>query len=160
MISLINYSACVRPITLAGLIAVSVAGCQTSGNSVKPLLGGSGEAAPNVGNATVQETTAWGKKWEANKGDPTLTLEYVARLRAINSDARALAVLDEAAGPAPSCEHRSEEPGHDEEQRDPPAVDPPEQRIEADVLVLLGDRPEQPAHRRDHVRDRRVQHDA
>ncbi len=102
MISLINYSACVRPITLAGLIAVSVAGCQTSGNSVKPLLGGSEEAAPNVGNATVQETTAWGKKWEANKGDPTLTLEYVARLRSINSEKRALQVLAEASKANPN----------------------------------------------------------
>ncbi|MGI9371203.1 MAG: tetratricopeptide repeat protein [Hyphomicrobiales bacterium] len=96
MFSFINYSAIARRSALAGLIAVSVVGCQTSGNSVKPLLGGGDEAAPNVGNATVQETTAWGKKWEASKGDPNLTLEYVARLRAINSDGRALAVLEEA----------------------------------------------------------------
>jgi Flp pilus assembly protein TadD len=85
-----------------GALAFVLAGCQTLSSTTSSILGNDSGTAPRIGNASVQETTAWGRKWEANKGDPETTLQYVARLRSINSDTRAMTVLEEAAKTNPN----------------------------------------------------------
>lgn len=85
-----------------GALAFVLGGCQTTKMSTSSLLGNDSSTAPRIANASVQETTAWGKRWEANKGDPETTLQYVARLRSINSDTRAMSVLEEASKANPN----------------------------------------------------------
>lgn len=80
------------------LAALSLAACKTtSSNSSSSLLSSdSDQSAPKISNATAQETTQWGNKWQVNKGDPATTLQYVARLRSIGSNDKALSVLQDA----------------------------------------------------------------
>lgn len=44
----------------------------------------------------MRQVAEWGKRWEKNPGDPTLTVGYVKRLRAIGSNDHALSVLNDA----------------------------------------------------------------
>ncbi|MEM7424719.1 MAG: tetratricopeptide repeat protein [Pseudomonadota bacterium] len=80
------------------MIALALSGCKTTGSTPGTLLGdpASVGSTPKVHNPTANETAKWAKRWKAKPGDVSTTMNYVARLRAIGSNDRAVSVLNDA----------------------------------------------------------------
>jgi Flp pilus assembly protein TadD len=80
---------------LAALLALSAAGCTTTGS---PETTGSISAAPQPTNAADwrRVAAAWGERYRANTKDPEAAIHYAQALRATEQRAQAVAVLEQA----------------------------------------------------------------
>ncbi len=80
------------------VIALAVTGCKTTGSTEGPLLGdpASVGSTPRVHNPSAGDTAKWAKRWKAKPGEVSTTMNYVARLRALGSNDRAVSVLQDS----------------------------------------------------------------
>jgi Flp pilus assembly protein TadD len=80
---------------IAALLALSAAGCTTTGSSETT---GSISAAPEPGNDAGwrRVAAAWGERYRANTKDPEAAVRYAQALRATEQRAQAVAVLEQA----------------------------------------------------------------
>jgi len=94
----ISKESSAKLIVLLPLMAIAATGCKTTGSSGSSLLNDNSKsyAAPKVHNASAGETAKWAKLWEKNPKDVPTALEYVARLRALGSSSRTMAVLEDS----------------------------------------------------------------
>lgn len=76
-------------------IALSVAGCMTTGDDITGSI--SGSHAPPTEAAWRKQADTWGPRYNANPGDPKVAMAYAQALRATDRNAQAVAVLREAA---------------------------------------------------------------
>jgi Flp pilus assembly protein TadD len=84
-----------RMLAVVGLVALSTAGClKRGGPDVTGSLSTSQKVSPDAWRQHVQ---SWGPRFEANPGDPTAGLQYARGLRALDQNAQAVAVLQQAA---------------------------------------------------------------
>ena len=89
----------IASIAAAGLIALSAAGCQTTGDDITGSLGyaSASRAAPRSADPDWrQQMAAWGPRYKSNPGDATAAMAYARALRGIGQRAQAVAVLRQA----------------------------------------------------------------
>jgi Flp pilus assembly protein TadD len=80
--------------TLAGLLALSAAGCKTTGDDITGSIGS--PASPQSEVSWRQSLEAWGARYKANPGDAEAAIAYARALRATEQRAQAVAVLQQA----------------------------------------------------------------
>lgn len=80
---------------VAALLALTVAGCKTSGNDITGSVGGT--ATPRSDADWRQSLDIWGKRYHEDSNDPDAALNYARALRATEQRAQAVAVLEQAA---------------------------------------------------------------
>jgi Flp pilus assembly protein TadD len=81
---------------LAAVLAMSVAGCKTTGDDITGSIG----AAPQTPHTDAdwrKYADAWGDRYRANPGDARAAMAYAQGLRATDQRAQAVAVLRQAA---------------------------------------------------------------
>ncbi|HZD89357.1 MAG TPA: tetratricopeptide repeat protein [Pseudolabrys sp.] len=79
---------------LAAVLALSVAGCQTTGDDITGSIGATG--TPRVPQTDAQwrdYAKVWGARYDANPGDADAAMAYARALRATGQRAQAVAVL-------------------------------------------------------------------
>jgi Flp pilus assembly protein TadD len=83
---------------VVGLLALSTAGCKTTGDDITGSLGfaSAPKAAPHTEDDWRRELAIWGPRYRANTGDPEAAIAYARALRAIGQRAQAVAVLQQA----------------------------------------------------------------
>jgi len=82
---------------LAVTLALSVAGCETTGDDITGSLGSVGAPqAPHTDAQWRQYAKAWGARYHDNPGDPKAAMAYAEALRATDQRAQAVAVLRQA----------------------------------------------------------------
>ena len=84
---------------VVGLIALSAAGCQTTGDDITGSLGfaSASRPAPHAANPDWrQEMAIWGPRYKKNPGDAQAAMRYARALRGIGQRAQAVAVLRQA----------------------------------------------------------------
>lgn len=79
---------------VAALLALSAAGCKTSGNDVTGSLGGTN--TPRSEADWRQSLEVWGQRYRDDGADPDTALNYARALRATEQRAQAVAVLEQA----------------------------------------------------------------
>jgi Flp pilus assembly protein TadD len=82
-----------------GLIALALAGCQTTDSGITGSLGPASaprETTPRTKADWRQELAVWGPRYRAHPGDPQAAIAYARALRANGQRAQAVAVLQEA----------------------------------------------------------------
>jgi Flp pilus assembly protein TadD len=81
-----------------GLVALSTAGCQTTGDDITGSIGASGgdTHAPVTEADWRRQVAVWRPRYEANQADPKTAIAYARALRAIGQRAQAVAVLQQA----------------------------------------------------------------
>jgi Flp pilus assembly protein TadD len=84
-----------RTLAAVGLIALSTAGCLKRGPA--DITGSISSSQTVTPEAWRQHVETWGPKFQANPGDPTAGLQYARGLRALDQNAQAVAVLQQAA---------------------------------------------------------------
>jgi Flp pilus assembly protein TadD len=84
-----------RMLAAVGLIALSTAGCLKRGGP--DITGSISEPQKATQEAWRQHVEIWGARFEANPGDPIAGLQYARGLRALEQNAQAVAVLQQAA---------------------------------------------------------------
>ena len=95
--------------TIAGLLALSAAGCKTTGNDVTGSVGSisaphSDSVTGSVGSTSAphsdsdwrRELALWAPRYHANPGDADAAMAYARALRATGQRAQAVAVLQQA----------------------------------------------------------------
>lgn len=82
-------------IAACAVIAASAAGCQSGAVADRNA---DGLTTASTGEASLKETAAAGKRWEADRKDVSLGLAYAAQLEALGQSQEKLKVLDELAG--------------------------------------------------------------
>lgn len=80
---------------IAALLALSVAGCKTSGNDVTGSIGGA-NATPRTEADWRQSLDVWGQRYREDSADPDAALNYARALRATEQRSQAVAVLEQA----------------------------------------------------------------
>jgi Flp pilus assembly protein TadD len=80
--------------TVAGLLAVSVAGCKTMGDDTTGSISATG--APQSDAAWRHELAVWGPRYKADPGDGAAAIAYARALRATGMRAQAVAVLQQS----------------------------------------------------------------
>jgi Flp pilus assembly protein TadD len=92
---------------LAGLFALALAGCQTTGSGGLPgMFAGSSNSSQDATAAIPptrhseaewrREADQWGERYRANPGDTNIALAYAQALRALGQRAQAASVLEQA----------------------------------------------------------------
>ncbi len=83
---------------VAGLIALSAAGCQTTDGDITGSLGlaSAPDATPRSEADWRRELEVWGPRYRANTGDAKAAMAYARALRATEQRAQAVAVLQQA----------------------------------------------------------------
>ncbi len=83
--------------TVVALIALSAAGCQTTGEDITGSIKASAPTrAPHTDADWRRELAVWGPRYKANTGDPEAAKAYARALRATGQRAQAVAVLQQA----------------------------------------------------------------
>jgi Flp pilus assembly protein TadD len=82
--------------TAVGLLALTAAGCQTTGDDITGSIGGA-SALPNTDAGWRSSLDAWSARYKANPGDAEAAIAYARALRATDQRAQAVAVLQQAA---------------------------------------------------------------
>jgi Flp pilus assembly protein TadD len=82
--------------TVAGLLALTAAGCQTTGDDITGSIGGA-SALPNTDSGWRRSLDAWGARYKANPGNAEAAMAYARALRKTDQRAQAVAVLQQAA---------------------------------------------------------------
>ena len=80
---------------LALVLALSVAGCKTTGDDVTGSIGA--PAAPRTDADWRNSLETWGARYRQNPNDADAAIAYARALRATEQDAQAVAVLQQAA---------------------------------------------------------------
>jgi len=83
----------IRRLAAAVLLALSVAGCKTTGDDI---TGSIGSSAPRSDAEWRQSLEASGARYRANPDDPAAAIAYARGLRATDQRAQAVAVLEQA----------------------------------------------------------------
>jgi Flp pilus assembly protein TadD len=84
-----------RMLAAVGLVALSTAGClKRGGPDVTGSVASSQKVSPEAWREHVE---TWGPRFQANPGDPIAGLQYARGLRALEQNAQAVAVLQQAA---------------------------------------------------------------
>lgn len=76
------------------VLALSVAGCKTTGDDTTGSIGAS--AAPRTDAQWRQQLDAWGDRYKKDPGDAEAAMVYARALRATGQTAQAVAVLEQA----------------------------------------------------------------
>jgi Flp pilus assembly protein TadD len=82
----------------AGFIAataLSLGACQTTGSSLLSSKPQQDLTTASLGNVSIKETAAAGKRWKADKKNVNAGLDYAARLKALGQTSDQMQVLDE-----------------------------------------------------------------
>jgi Flp pilus assembly protein TadD len=79
---------------LAAVLALSVAGCKTTGDDTTGSIGA--PSAPRTEAEWRQSIEVWGARYRANPGDAEAAMAYARALRATDQRAQAVAVLEQA----------------------------------------------------------------
>jgi len=82
---------------VAAALALSVAGCKTTGNDITGSLGSSAAGPPRSDADWRRSAELWGARYRQNPGDPEAAIAYARALRATDQRAQAVAVLEQAA---------------------------------------------------------------
>jgi Flp pilus assembly protein TadD len=80
--------------SLAGLLALSIAGCKTTGEEITGSVGS--PAVPESDAGWRKSVELWGERYKANPGDAEAAMAYARALRATGQRAQAVAVLQQA----------------------------------------------------------------
>jgi Flp pilus assembly protein TadD len=80
--------------TVAGLLALSAAGCKTTGDDTTGSIGSPGTPESEAGWRRSLEV--WGARYKTNPGDAEAAMGYARALRATEQRAQAVAVLQQA----------------------------------------------------------------
>jgi Flp pilus assembly protein TadD len=80
--------------TAVGLLALSAAGCKTTGDDVTGSIGT--PATPDSEAGLRRSLDVWGARYKANPGDAEAAMTYARALRATEQRAQAVAVLQQA----------------------------------------------------------------
>jgi Flp pilus assembly protein TadD len=80
---------------LAAVLALSVAGCKTTGDDITGSVGTSN--APRSDADWRHQVDVWGARYRENSSDPETAIAYARALRATDQRAQAVAVLEQAA---------------------------------------------------------------
>jgi Flp pilus assembly protein TadD len=82
---------------VVGLLALSAAGCKTTGDDITGSIGTSSAPGARPTDADWRRAlAAWGPRYKANPGDAKAALGYAQALRATGQRAQAVAVLQQA----------------------------------------------------------------
>ncbi len=81
---------------LAGALALSAAGCNTTSGDITGSVGG-GTAAPRNDTEWRRAAESWGTRYRGNNADAEAAIKYAQALRATGQRAQAVAVLEQAA---------------------------------------------------------------
>jgi Flp pilus assembly protein TadD len=79
---------------LAAVLALSAAGCTTTGSDTTGSIGGG--SAPRSDAEWRRSADIWGERYRANPADPETAIRYAQALRATAQRAQAVAVLEQA----------------------------------------------------------------
>jgi Flp pilus assembly protein TadD len=79
---------------VAAALALSVAGCKTTGNDITGSLGASD--APRSDADWRGSLEVWGARYRENQNDPDVAMNYARALRATDQRAQTVAVLEQA----------------------------------------------------------------
>jgi Flp pilus assembly protein TadD len=80
--------------TVAGLLALSAAGCKTTGDDITGSVGSA--SAPRSDSDWRRALAVWGPRYQANPGNAEIAMAYAQALRATEQRAQAVAVLQQA----------------------------------------------------------------
>jgi len=80
---------------IAAVLALSVAGCKTTGNDITGSIGASD--TPRSDTEWRRSLEVWGARYRENPGDVEAAMGYARALRATEQRAQAVAVLEQAA---------------------------------------------------------------
>jgi Flp pilus assembly protein TadD len=80
--------------TVAGLLALPVGGCKTTGDDITGSIGPA--SAPHSESDWQHALAVWGPRYHANPSDPEAAMAYARALRATEQRAQAVAVLQQA----------------------------------------------------------------
>lgn len=81
---------------LAAVLALSVAGCKTTGDDVTGSLGANAGGAPRTDADWRRVLDVWGVRYRSNPGNAEAAMAYAQALRATDQRAQAVAVLEQA----------------------------------------------------------------
>jgi Flp pilus assembly protein TadD len=82
---------------MAGLLALPMAGCKTTGSDITGSIGPTGKTVePRTDAEWRQALALWAPRYQANPGDPDAAIAYAKALRATGQHAQAVAVLRQA----------------------------------------------------------------
>jgi Flp pilus assembly protein TadD len=79
---------------VTALLALSVAGCKTTGDDITGSVGAASAPRPEL--EWRREVEVWGARYKKNQSDPNAAMAYAQALRATNQRAQAVAVLQQA----------------------------------------------------------------
>ena len=82
---------------VAAVLALSVAGCKTTGDDTTGSIGAAGATGtPRTDAEWRRSLEAWGGRYRQDPGDPEAAMNYARALRATDQRAQAVAVLEQA----------------------------------------------------------------
>ena len=89
---------------VAAVLALSVAGCKTTGDDVTGSISApsSAAAAPRTDAEWRRDLEVWGARYRENQGDADAAIAYARALRATDQRAQAVAVLEQASIRSPN----------------------------------------------------------
>src|SRR5712675_973261 len=79
---------------VAALLALSVAGCKTTGDDTTGSIGA--PTTPRTDADWRRSLEVWGARYRENQGDPEAAIAYARALRATEQRSQAVAVLEQA----------------------------------------------------------------
>ncbi len=83
-------------IAVIALLAVSAAGCKTTGDDTTGSIGATSTATPRTDAEWRESAAAWGERYHRNTADAEAAMHYARALRATGERAQAVAVLQQA----------------------------------------------------------------
>jgi Flp pilus assembly protein TadD len=93
----IRIACLIASASVAGVLALSVAGCKTLGDDTTGSISATGGAdTPKTDAAWRHQLAVWGPRYHANPGDATAAMFYARALRAIGQREQAVAVLQQS----------------------------------------------------------------